>query len=436
MTVKTRRLDTQKGWRTSDADEIELRAGRAEKESMQIERLAEVDGPFDSYHVTSASEERYVVEIRSLDALSRTKGHSTCRLGRPMGRNYSIRRRSRQGKICYTLMRLANLRLSRGGTMKRLWILGLVTYAGLVFAPAVAAQSKQLNLGTGAQAGVYHLTGEAICRIVNRDGQNQDLHCTAEVTPGSVFNLNQIRRGDLDVAIVQSDWQAHAYAGTDVFEAAGPDSALRSLFSLYPESLTIVAQVDSGIETFQDLLGKKLNVGQPGSGSRRTIAAVMAALGWKSSDFALVSDLKPDEVLGAFCNREFDAFAIVVAHPNKLVQEALQRCEGVVIPAGGDTIDRLITDHGAYVATTIPGADYGLEGGSIASFGVIATVVTSEQLDEETAYSLVAAVATNLERLKKQHPALRGLRPELIKLGNTAPLHPGAVRYFKEVGAL
>ena len=320
--------------------------------------------------------------------------------------------------------------------MKRLWTLVLEACAGVLFSSVAAAQDKQWTLGTGGQAGVYYLTGEAICRIVNRDGDNQGPRCTAAVTPGSVSNLNQIRRGDLDVAIVQSDWQAHAYRGTDVFESAGPNSALRSLFSLYPESLTVVARMDAGIESLEDLRGKKINLGQPGSGSQRTLAAVMGALGWKSSDFALVTDLKPDEVLGAFCNNRFDAFAIMAAHPNKLVHEALRRCDGVVVAVTGEAVESLVNNVEAYVSTTIPADEYGVEGGLITSFGVIASVVTSEKLDEETAYRLVAAVGANLERLKKQHPALRALRPELIRLGNTAPLHPGAARYFTEVGAL
>jgi TRAP transporter TAXI family solute receptor len=306
---------------------------------------------------------------------------------------------------------------------------------GAFLAGPAAAQEKFVTIGTGGQTGVYYVVGGSICRLVNRGTKDHGIKCT-HTTGGSVSNLNGLRAGDLDMGVAQSDWQSHAYNGTapDKFPQ-GAYKDLRAVFSVHAEPFTVVARTDSGIKTFDDLKGKRVNIGNPGSGQRGTMEVVMEKMGWSMDDFALASELKSAEQSQALCDNKIDAMVFTVGHPNGSIKEATTSCDAIVVPVDGPVIQALAADNDYYAMATIPGGMYNGTDGDVTTFGVGATFVSSTATDEETIYQMVKAVFENFERFKKLHPAFANLEPSNMIVNNlSAPLHDGAVRYYKEQG--
>ena len=300
---------------------------------------------------------------------------------------------------------------------------------------ATAAEQKFISIGTGGVTGVYYPTGGAICRLVNKGRKQHKIRCSVESTGGSVYNVNTIRQGELDFGVAQSDVQYNAYNGAGKFEKQGKFEKLRAVFSVHPEPFTVVARVDSGIKTFADLKGKRVNIGNPGSGQRGTMDVVMGALGWSKGDFALASELKASEQSQALCDNKIDAMIYTVGHPSGSIKEATTSCNSVLVPVTGAAIDKLVAENDYYRAATIPGGMYTGTPGDTATFGVGATFVSSTDVPDDVAYVVVKAVFENFDQFKKLHPAFANLKPEeMIKDGLSAPLHPGAARYYKEKG--
>ena len=294
-----------------------------------------------------------------------------------------------------------------------------------------------VTVGTGGVTGVYYPTGGAICRLVNKERKVHGIRCSVESTGGSLFNVNAIRQGDLDMGVAQSDWQYHAYNGTSKFSEVGPFPELRSLFSLHPEPFTVVARADAGIQSFEDLRGKRVNIGNPGSGQRATMEVVMEALGWSTSDFSLASELKSAEQSMALCDNKIDAIVFTVGHPSGSIQEATTTCDTVLVNVTGEAVDALIADNSFYGPATIPGGMYNGNPDDVSTFGVAATFVTSTAMSDEIAYQMVRAVFENFDDFKRLHPAFAVLTKEgMVHNALSAPLHAGAERYYREVGLI
>ena len=306
----------------------------------------------------------------------------------------------------------------------------VVVTATIVMRPAAATD---LVIGTGGTTGVYFQVGRSICRLVNAGMADHDIACDAPSTAGSIFNLTNIRAGNLQIGVAQSDWQYHAYHGTSVFQAAGADEDLRALFSVHGEPFTVVARRDSGIRRFADLVGKRVNIGNPGSGQRATMEVVMRAMGWSRKSFALANELPAAQQSLALCHDRVQAMIYTVGHPNASVDQAAGLCDAVIVEVAGPAIDKLVADNPFYAYTDIAGGLYPGNPKPVTTFGVKATVVTSAGLDAAVAYAVVKAVFDDLMKFKKLHPAFRSLAPErMVKDGLTAPLHDGAVRYYRE----
>ncbi|AUG55394.1 TAXI family TRAP transporter solute-binding subunit [Thalassospira marina] len=302
---------------------------------------------------------------------------------------------------------------------------------------ASAAEQKFITIGTGGVTGVYYPTGGAICRLVNKGRKDHGIRCSVESTGGSVYNVNTIRAGELDMGVAQSDIQYYAYNGTGKFEEQGPFKELRAVFSIHPEPFTVVARADSGIKTFDDLKGKRVNIGNPGSGQRDTMDVVMAAKGWSVDDFALASELKPAEQSQALCDNKIDAMIYTVGHPAGSIQEATTACDSVLVDVSGPEIDKLVADNPYYRIATIPGGMYRGNPDDVKTFGVGATFVSSTKTEDDIVYNVVKAVFENFDDFKKLHPAFANLKKEeMIKDGLSAPLHDGAVKYYKEAGLM
>jgi len=300
-----------------------------------------------------------------------------------------------------------------------------------------AAEQRFVTIGTGGVTGVYYPTGGAICRLVNKSRKQHGIRCSVESTGGSVYNLNAIRNGELDMGVAQSDWQFHAYQGSSKFKDAGPNEKLRAVFSVHPEPFTVVARADAGIKSFDDLKGKRVNVGNPGSGQRGTMEVVMTAKGWTMSDFQLASELKSSEQSKALCDNKIDAMVFTVGHPSGSIKEATTTCDTVLVNVAGPVIDKLVTERDYYRTAVIPGGMYSGNENDTQTFGVGATFVTSSDVPEEVIYNVVKAVFENFDTFRKLHPAFANLnKSEMIKDGLSAPLHDGAARYYKESGLM
>ncbi len=305
----------------------------------------------------------------------------------------------------------------------------------LSFAAPQAMAEEFITIGTGGVTGVYYPTGGAICRLVNKGRKDHGIRCSVESTGGSVYNINTIREGELEFGVAQSDWQYHAYNGTSKFEDAGKFEGLRAVFSVHPEPFTVVARADSGIASFADMKGKRVNIGNPGSGQRGTMEVLLEALGWSTDDFALATELKAAEQSAALCDNQIDAMVYTVGHPSGSIQEATTACDSVLVNVSGDEVAQLIEDNSFYRSATIPGGMYRGSDADTETFGVGATFVTSADVSEEAVYAVVSSVFENFDDFKKLHPAFANLKPEeMATAGLSAPLHPGAAKYYKEQG--
>ncbi|WP_029040561.1 TAXI family TRAP transporter solute-binding subunit [Cucumibacter marinus] len=319
--------------------------------------------------------------------------------------------------------------------MNKLALAAMVALSAGAFSGAASAQQQFISIGTGGVTGVYYPTGGAICRLVNQGRKDHGIRCSAESTGGSVYNLNTIRAGELEFGVAQSDWQYHAYNGTSSFADQGPFEGLRAVFSVHPEPFTLVTTPDSGIENFSDLKGKRVNIGNPGSGQRGTMEVLMDAYGWTTDDLALAGELKAAESPAALCDGNFDAYVYTVGHPSANITEAISTCGAVIADVTGPEVDKLVNDNPYYRVATIPASLYpGLERDAT-TFGVGATFVTSADVPDEVVYTVVKAVFENFDDFKGLHPAFSNLKEsEMISDGLSAPLHDGAKKYYEERG--
>ncbi|MEH6453565.1 MAG: TAXI family TRAP transporter solute-binding subunit [Psychromonas sp.] len=299
---------------------------------------------------------------------------------------------------------------------------------------SAAEEQKFVTIGTGGQTGVYYVVGQSICRLVNRGIQDHNIKCNAPSTAGSVGNINAIGTGEQDMGVAQSDWQYHAYNGTSAFEGKG-NPELRALFSVHAEPFTLVVRQDAGIESFDDLKNKRVNVGDAGSGTRGTMEVVMKAKNFTMKDFSLQSELKAAEMSAALCDNNLDAITYTVGHPSGAIKEAGVSCDSKIAPVTGPEVDKLIADFPFYGKAIIPGGMYKGTDNDVETFGVYATFVSSTKTDDETVYQVVKAVFDNFDRFKRLHPAFANLKEaDMITNALSAPLHDGAVKYYKERG--
>ena len=299
------------------------------------------------------------------------------------------------------------------------------------------AKTRFVTIGTGGITGVYYPTGGAISRVINEKREKYGIRCTVEATGGSVFNVNAVMSGDLDFGIVQSDRQYQAWNGTAEWKEKGPQKDLRSVFSIHPESVTLVAAEDAGIRSIQDLKGKRVNIGNPGSGQRQNSIDALTAAGIDYEKDLYVEQVKAAEAPGLLQDGRIDAFFYTVGHPSGAIKEATAGKRKVRIIPIVDT-ETLIAKYPYYTPATIPLKFYpgAANTEDVQTFGVKATLVTSSRVPDEVVYAITREVFENLESFKKLHPAYEVLTKKEMLQGLSAPLHPGAVKYYKEAGLM
>jgi TRAP transporter TAXI family solute receptor len=307
--------------------------------------------------------------------------------------------------------------------------------AGMLWAGPTLAKPTVITIGTGGKTGVYYAVGSAICRLVNRARKSMNVVCRYR-TGGSVANIKNIRAKKIDIAIAQADWHYHAYNGTDPRQFPdGPFKQLRSLFSVHPEPYTVLIRPEAKIDRFNKLKGMRIDIGPVGSGQRGTSESLFKFLGWSFEDFKQVDGSPPGEQARKLCGKSIDAMIITLGHPAAAVMEAISNCNASFLPVEGSAIEKFVTSSPFYSSVKIRQKIYRGSDASVDSFGVRATVVTSTALDDGIAYHVVKSVFEGFKRFRRLHPALNYLEPTtMLKDGLTAPLHPGAIKYYKEKG--
>jgi len=319
---------------------------------------------------------------------------------------------------------------------KMRFILAIVSMLGLYLVGCGAKETRFVTIGTGGVTGLYYPTGGAISRMLNKKFKQFKIKATVESTSGSVFNINAVLQGDMEFGIAQSDRQYQAYHGLAEWAEAGPQTDLRAVFSLHAEPITLVVSEQSGIRDIEDLRSKRINLGNPGSGQLQNSKDVLTAAGLSDQD-VLAEYVKAVEAPGLLQDERLDGFFYTVGHPNGNIKEATSgRIKVFIVPIRGQRIDKMVEDCPYYAKAMIPRSFYprALNSDDIETIGVKATFVTSRDIDEDLVYALARLVFENLEEFKKLHPAYKQLTRENMLRGLTAPVHRGALRYYREAG--
>jgi len=324
--------------------------------------------------------------------------------------------------------------------MKKLLIFSLALLFGIALfagATSTTAQAKTtfVTIGTGGITGVYYPTGGAIAKMLNKKRKTYHIRATVESTGGSVFNINAVLSGDLDFGICQSDRQYQAWNGLAEWKDKGPQKNLRAVFTIHPESVTLVAADDAGIKTIQDLRGKRVNIGNPGSGQRQNSIDALTNAGIDYKKDIKAESAKAAEAPGLLQDGRIDAFFYTVGHPSGAIKEATAGRRKVhFVPITG--LDKLLAKYPYYAKAYIPIKFYptATNKENVPTFGVKATLVTSAKTPDKIVYAITKEVFDNFEAFKKLHPAYSVLTKKNMLEGMSAPMHPGALKYFKEVG--
>ncbi|HEY9080279.1 TAXI family TRAP transporter solute-binding subunit [Magnetovibrio sp.] len=312
---------------------------------------------------------------------------------------------------------------------------GALTVALTIFGASTQADAGQggISVGTGGVTGVYYPAGSSICKLVNDARAEHALRCFTESTAGSVYNIRTIRDGGLDLGIAQSDWVYHAYHGTSKFKQDGPFENLRVVLTLHSEPFTLVVRPGLGIKGFADLKGKRVNIGNPGSGQRGTMEVVMAAFGMTAADFSETTELDAAHMSHAFCDNQFDAMVYTVGHPAAAISEVASSCDAELVNVTGPQIDNLVSENPYYRHAVIPGGLYEGTSGDVASFGVQGILVTSADTPDYKVYTVAKQVLAHIDDFRRLHDSFAILKLENMIQSRLAPTHPGALKAFQEM---
>lgn len=319
--------------------------------------------------------------------------------------------------------------------MKGLFRAIVATAAILAASEPLRAQQERFHffasLGTGPINGVYYPLGEAICAIVNEDIRSSGVRCSGEATPGSVYNVDALRSGELEFGIIQSDVGYAAYAGEGAF-LGSPFKDLRSVLALHSELVTIVARPE--IHQLAELSGKRINAGPEGSGSRLTWQGILGTLGWTAGQAPKIVDMPSDAIGGALCSGSIDAALLVVGHPSAEMHALLDGCPLNLLPVEGPAIDAFVAARPYLTKGRISGALYGL-GAEVPTFGVTAILMTRANMDSRVVAEFVKSLAAQIETLKSKNPVLENLTEQTMAPEQLpAPLHPAAAEVYAELG--
>jgi uncharacterized protein len=309
----------------------------------------------------------------------------------------------------------------------------IAAIAALLFTSAPAAQARENIIFGGASiTGVYYQVALQLSNLMNKH-MGDKYNYVGRPTGGSVFNINALERDAFDFGVAQSDRNWQAYNGSADWDGK-PVKALRSVFSMHPETVLLVTRKDSGIKSVEDIRGKRVNIGNPGSGQRGNATDVLRIYGIDQNRDIRAEGLQQPEASRALVDRKIDAFFFTVGNPSASIEEPAQSVDIDIIPINSDAIRKFVDQHPYYIMTTIPAGTYRGLDRDVETYAVTATVVTAESVSEQAVYDLTKTVFDNLKEVQASHAAFRNLKPEEMLEGLSAPLHPGAEKYYKEKG--
>lgn len=314
----------------------------------------------------------------------------------------------------------------------------LAALVTIVFSGTALGAREFIAIGTGDVTGVPYHGGGAICSMVNAGRADHQIRCTVKSTSGSIANINALRRGERAFGFAQSDLAQQAFRGSGAFDQQGGFDGLRIVAAMHPETVTLIARDGAGIETAQDLRGKRVNLGRPDSGERATMQALLNALGWTAQDFSETTELGMADQIDALCDGEIDAALLVSGHPNNAVNTALE-CGASLVPISGPAINRMVRNAPYYSTTVIPAGVYPGISGETPTYGVMSLLLSSTNTPRQTVLEVTRAMFDHVNEFRGWHRAFAGLTPERMARGTTVidvPLHPGAEAYYADAELL
>ena len=317
--------------------------------------------------------------------------------------------------------------------MKRSWYVVLVMGLALCLAFAGPALAKKvfLTIGTGSPGGVYYPLGGGMSVVIEKtvDG----VRCAAESTGASVENCRLVGSGDTDMGMVMGSVAFKAVQGQEPFEKKYP---LVALFQMYPAPEHIVTTAQSGIKTIADLKGKKVSIDVPGSGCSTMAMAILQAAGFDLQKDLTLANLSQSESVQALKDGIVDACFFNFAYPGSAVMDIAATRDLVLVPVSAKLADAIVKQYPYYLKTTIPKGTYDDVGYDVLCIGDSNVMVASKDMPDDIAYKVTKALFTNVKEGKYAliniHPIAAQLTPANA-VNSPIALHPGAVKYFKEV---
>lgn len=304
--------------------------------------------------------------------------------------------------------------------------------------PAAASQeamTKFLTLGTASESGVFHPVGTRLCEVINHNRMADLVRCIAYTSGGSVYNIHAMLSTELDLAISRSDLAFQAYNGEGAFASAGPARELRVIASLYGMPVTVIARRDAGVKTIEDIRGKRLNLGNRGSGQRTIAEMLLKSLGLGTGDFAATTELTTSAMGKAFCEGKIDVMLEALGNPAAFYKRAIEECDGVIVPISTPVLENILKSQPRLGRLEIPGGIYRGFDDPIPSFGFTAVLLTSTRIDDEAIYRVTRSLFSRLPEFRQSHPVLERLKTlNMVRDGITIPFHPGSLRYLASQG--
>ena len=286
----------------------------------------------------------------------------------------------------------------------------------------------------GPSGGVYTLAARQICALVNEHARDK-YGCIARPAPGSDFNIRAIGIGLMEFGFTQTDRNHEAVNGLAAWDGK-PQEGLRSVFSLYPETVLLVTRAGAGIADVTDLKGRTVDIGHPGTGPRGHAEDVLRLYGIDRKREVVARSLGLDDAARALVDGTIDALFCTVGSPSAALAAAAEATDIAIVPIDSEAVGAFVAARPGYVPATLPPGTYRGVAAPVATYAVTATVVSSADAAEDLVYDVVRIVFENLDVLRSAHPALGGLAPAAMLKNLAAPLHPGAARYYREQGWL
>ena len=305
-----------------------------------------------------------------------------------------------------------------------LLVLSMALFAGC----GDSSSNKFINIATGGTAGTYYPIGGAMAEILNK--AIPGMNASAQSTGATVANINMLKDGSVDLAIVQNDITYYAVNGTEMFKDKKVEN-LRGIAALYPETCQIVTLESTGIKSIADLKGKRVAVGAAGSGAEANARQILEAYGITYDDID-EQFLSFGEAASALKDGNVDAAFVTAGFPTAAVQDITSQNKVRLLPIEADKADALIAKYPFYTKTVIPAGTYAGFDEEVPGISVMAMLVATDKVDEKLGYDITKALFDNLEKLQAAHSAAKHITKENARNGMSIELNAGAERYYKE----